>query len=179
MARKKAKPEPAKPEYDEEYFIGSAIAAGAAAAKIIDPKTVETAQWVRWKCQFGCDGFNSSLMCPPHSPTPDQTRRNLDEYKMAVLFEAGRGEPKEIAVKLERQFFLDGYYRAFGIGAGPCMLCSKCAFAEGCRHADNARPSLEACGIDVFATVRKHGFTINVVRTHRDEQHYFGLVLVE
>jgi hypothetical protein len=38
---------------------------------------------------------------------------------------------------------------------------------------------MEACGIDVFATARKHGFTINVVRTYQDPQHYFGLVLVE
>jgi hypothetical protein len=38
---------------------------------------------------------------------------------------------------------------------------------------------MEACGIDVFATARKHGFTINVVRTSKDPQHYFGLVLVE
>ena len=51
--------------------------------------------------------------------------------------------------------------------------------AEGCRHAEQARPAMEACGIDVYATARKHGFTINVVRTRRDPQHYFGLVLVE
>jgi hypothetical protein len=38
---------------------------------------------------------------------------------------------------------------------------------------------MEACGIDVFATVRKHGFTIGVVTCHSDPQHYFGLVLVE
>ena len=38
---------------------------------------------------------------------------------------------------------------------------------------------MEACGIDVFATVRKHGFAIEVVRTHGDPQHYFGLVLIE
>jgi hypothetical protein len=37
---------------------------------------------------------------------------------------------------------------------------------------------MEACGIDVFATVRRHGFTIDVVRGRRDQQHYFGLVLV-
>jgi hypothetical protein len=36
-----------------------------------------------------------------------------------------------------------------------------------------------ACGMDVFATARKHGFTIEVVRTRRDPQHYFGLVLIE
>jgi hypothetical protein len=38
---------------------------------------------------------------------------------------------------------------------------------------------MEACGIDVFATARTHGFTINVVMDHGDPQHYFGLVLIE
>ena len=47
------------------------------------------------------------------------------------------------------------------------------------RHADEARPAMEACGIDVFATVRRHGFTIDVVRSNSDPQNYFGLVLVD
>ena len=34
------------------------------------------------------------------------------------------------------------------------------------------------CHIDVFATVRRHGFTIEVVRDRSDCQHYFGLVLI-
>jgi hypothetical protein len=38
---------------------------------------------------------------------------------------------------------------------------------------------MEACGIDVYATVRRHGFTIDVVCNHNDPQHYFGLVLIE
>jgi len=38
---------------------------------------------------------------------------------------------------------------------------------------------MEACGIDVYATARAAGFTINVVRTRKDPQHYFGLVLVD
>jgi predicted metal-binding protein len=50
---------------------------------------------------------------------------------------------------------------------------------KGCRHPEEARPAMEACGIDVFATVRKHGFTINVVKEVTDPQHYFGLVLFE
>ena len=103
----------------------------------------------------------------------------LDEYKRAVLFEAPPGKAKKIAAALERKLFLAGYYKSLGLGAGPCNLCDSCAFEEGCRHPSQARPSMEACGIDVFATARKHGFTINVVRTHRDPQHYFGLVLVE
>ena len=151
---------------------------GALGAKVISPSTVETGTWVRWKCQFGCDGYASSLMCPPHSPAPVETRRMLGEYRQAVLFEAPPGQSKQIAVQLERALFLEGCYKAFGLGAGPCNLCESCAFDEGCRHAEQARPSMEACGIDVFATARKHGFTINVVRHYKEPQHYFGLVLV-
>jgi predicted metal-binding protein len=175
--RKSKKRQPGR--QDEPHFIEAALACGAAAAKVIDPVTVETAEWVRWKCQFGCDGYGTSLVCPPHSPTPGQTRILLDGYRTAVLFEAGRGEPKKIALALEKQLFLEGHYKAFGLGAGPCSLCATCALSEGCRHAEDARPAMEACGIDVFATARKHGFTINVVRTHKDPQHYFGLVLIE
>lgn len=103
----------------------------------------------------------------------------LDEYQRAILFESPGGKVKEIAVTLERELFLAGHYKAFGLGAGPCPLCEACAFEEGCRHPDQARPAMEACGIDVFATVRKHGFTIEVVRQREDPQHYFGLVLIE
>jgi predicted metal-binding protein len=80
---------------------------------------------------------------------------------------------------MEREIFLSGHYKALGLGAGPCRLCNTCAFGKGCRHPDEARPAMEACGIDVFATVRKHGFNINVVKTYSDPQHYFGLVLIE
>jgi predicted metal-binding protein len=118
-------------------------------------------------------------MCPPFTPSPEQTRAMLDQYKRAVLFEAGKGEPKKIAVSLEEKFFLQGYYKAFGLGSGPCHLCKTCAFEDGCRNPMIARPSMEGCGIDVFATARDHGFTINVVRGHNDAQHYFGLVLID
>jgi predicted metal-binding protein len=160
-------------------FLQKITDLGVREANIIDPKTVETASWVRWKCRFGCGGYNSSLMCPPHSPTPEETRKVLDSYKWAILFEAGRLDTKEVATKMEPEVFLSGYYKALGLGAGPCRLCSSCAFDEGCRHPDEARPAMEACGIDVFATVRKHGFTINVVKTYKDPQHYFGLILIE
>ena len=160
-------------------LVNAATNAGALAAKVIDPSTVETVAWVRWKCQFGCGGYGSSLVCPPHSPTPEQTRKLLDGYSRAILFEAPPGKAKKIAVALERALFLQGHYKALGLGAGPCDLCPTCAFAEGCRHAEHARPAMEACGIDVFATVRKHGFTIDVVRSRSDPQHYFGLVLVD
>jgi len=178
MARQ-SEPSKPSPRLSAERLRKMALGLGAIEAKVISPATVKTAPWVRWKCQFGCGGFGSSRMCPPHTPKPDETRAMLDEYRRAVLFESPPGKAKKIAAALEREVFLAGCYKALGLGAGPCELCQTCAFDEGCRHADEARPAMEACGIDVFATVRKHGFAINVVRSRRDPQHYFGLVLVE
>ncbi|HTY61627.1 MAG TPA: DUF2284 domain-containing protein [Acidobacteriota bacterium] len=163
----------------EREIIKAATELGAKKAKIVSPRRVVTAQWVRWKCCYGCSGYQSSLMCPPYTPLPAETRQMLDQYKRAVLFEAGRGQPKKIAVALENKLFLQGFFKAFGIGAGPCSLCKECAFEKGCRKPELARPSLESCGIDVFTTARRHGFTINVVRDEDDPQHYFGLVLID
>ncbi|MGB2997990.1 MAG: DUF2284 domain-containing protein [Phycisphaerae bacterium] len=160
-------------------LVRLALDHGALGAKVVSPRTVETAEWVRWKCRFGCGGYGSSLVCPPHAPGPAETRAMLDGYETGILFEAPDGEAKRIAAEVERELFLAGRYKALGLGAGPCTLCESCAFDEGCLHPDEARPAMEACGIDVFATARKHGFTIEVVRARRDPQHYFGLVLVE
>jgi predicted metal-binding protein len=169
---------PVGPTLTNEELENMALAQGASLARVISPRTVKTARWVRWKCQFGCGVYGSSMVCPPHTPLASQTRRMLDEYQVAVLFESPDGKTKRIAASMERELFLAGDYRAFGMGSGPCDLCEVCAFDAGCRHPHQARPAMEACGIDVFTTARRHGFELNVVRTHREPQHYFGLVLV-
>ena len=38
---------------------------------------------------------------------------------------------------------------------------------------------MEACGIDVFATVRANGLEIHTLRDPGEVQNHFGLVLVE
>jgi len=48
-----------------------------------------------------------------------------------------------------------------------------------CKHADKARPAMEAAGIDVFATARAAGLPIEVVRFEERPQNYYALVLVE
>jgi predicted metal-binding protein len=161
------------------HFAKRAVKLGARAARTIKASSVATAPWVRLKCQFGCGGFGSSLCCPPRTPGPEQMRKAIDSYRKAILFEVPRQITKKIAVKLERDAFLAGYYRAFGLGAGPCSLCRECAFDKGCRHPHLARPSMEACGIDVYRTARANGFKIEVVRNRRDPQNYFGLILID
>jgi predicted metal-binding protein len=79
---------------------------------------------------------------------------------------------------LEQDAFFNGYYKALGFGAGPCWLCKKCNL-EHCVHALQARPSMESCGIDVYATVRAHGFPIEVVRDRSQVPDRYGLILLE
>ena len=160
-------------------FVKRVVDLGAVEAKVIKASSVITADWVRLKCQFGCDGYGSSLCCPPKTPTPEQTRKTLDGYETAILahFEVNAHVTKSMAA-LEREVFLQGYYKALAFGAGPCNLCRSCP-EDGCKYPDKARPSMEACGIDVFSTARNNGCPIEVVLNESSEQNYYGLLLIE
>lgn len=155
-------------------------------AVLVHPSKVFTAPWVRWKCQFGCAGYGGSLCCPPRSPTPEQTRAVLDSYTCAMLLHRRlkkgsnrREQFNDVLVELERTIFLDGFYKAFSLGGGPCTHCDNCNTSGSCLHPDKARPSMEACGIDVFATAREQGLPIAVVRNRGEERNIYGLVLIE
>jgi predicted metal-binding protein len=154
-------------------------------AVVVETSRVVTAPWVRMKCQFGCSGFGLSLCCPPRTPTPDEMRKILDSYSHGILLhrqiKKGSkvvGRLSETAVDVEQALFLDGYYKAWTLGTGPCGRCKSCNM-EACVHADRARPSMEACGIDVFATARAYKLPIQVVRERTDERNLYALVLVE
>jgi predicted metal-binding protein len=152
---------------------------GAAGARLIGTGSVVTAEWVRWKCRYGCGCYGTNLCCPPHSPSPSETRALLEGYRQALLVHGTvQQELKDLMVALERQAFLDGLYRAFAMGAGPCGRCKECT-QDRCVHADVARPAMEACGIDVFATARAAGFPIDVLRMHGEDCNHYGLLLLE
>jgi len=168
-----------------EFYCQKALAMGVHDTKIIDPGSIVTAEWVRMKCQFGCPGFGMSLCCPPHTPTPEVTRKVMDSYQKAILLhrrlkkDEGSKILNDIIVRLEIEMFLDGYYKAWSMGSGPCRLCKECDTTGPCKHGYMARPSMEACGIDVFKTARDHGFPIEVVRTREEDRNVYGVILAE
>jgi predicted metal-binding protein len=166
-------------QHDLEQFVARARELGAEDAKVIDPATIATAAWVRLKCRYGCGAYNTTLCCPPHTPMPEETRRVIDCYQRAIFVHCKPGvNVKELIVALEREVFLDGFYKAFGLGCGPCTLCKECNL-ESCVHAYEARPAMEACGVDVFATARANGLPLEVVTNHSCDQNYYGVVLVD
>ncbi len=160
---------------DLEKYCKEALCDGVTHTKVIHPDSVVTAPWVRLKCLFSCPMGSKSHCCPPQTPTPEQTRAILDSYKRAILFHLAVpafGEEhqrlQEMLVKMEGDMFKDGYYKAFVLLAGPCLLCKECGSLQDipCRLPTKARPSMEACGIDVFQTVRNNGFFIQAFLLH-------------
>ncbi len=145
----------------------------------VDPADVVTAEWVRMKCQFGCGGYGRCLTCPPHSPTPERTRRMLDEYRAAYVIWWGKDSPdRETLGEIEREVFLQGHWRAFMFACGPCGLCSPCPLEYPCRHPRAARPAMEASGIDVYETAHRAGLPIEVVTCHEDVPNFYSLLMV-
>jgi predicted metal-binding protein len=155
-------------------------------AVVIETSKVFTEAWVRMKCQFGCSMFGKGLCCPPRTPTPEEMRKILDSYKYGVLLHRHiqKGykyvnDFNDIIVDLERTIFLDGYYKTWAVGCGPCTRCKECNITGTCLHPEKARPSMESCGIDVYKTARESGLPIKVVKDHSQDRDIYGLVLVE
>jgi predicted metal-binding protein len=166
-------------------YLKMALKKGIDHAVVVETSRVVTAPWVRMKCQFGCAGYGESLCCPPRTPTPDEMRKILDSYTFGILLrrqikKGGKAVERlsETAVDIERALFLEGYYKAWTLGAGPCGGCKTCNM-KACLHPDRARPSMEACGIDVYATVRAYDLPIQVVRERTDVRNFYALVLIE
>lgn len=75
---------------------------------------------------------------------------------------------------LEQHAFYSGYYKALAFAAYPCAFCEDCVAEQStgvvdrslkrdCRHAERVRTSMEAVGIDVFATISKMHLPIDII----------------
>lgn len=169
-----------------DRYLSLAHEKGIGDALVVKTSEVHTAPWVRIKCQYGCYFYSRSLCCPPHTPTDEQMRNILDSYSRAILLhKLWQPETRDIksfneaVVDIELALFFDGYYKAWGLGSGPCRGCEKCNVAGGCVHSDRARPSMEACGINVFRTAAERGLSFPVLKDTKEYRNSFGLVLVE
>ena len=180
--------------------------------RLIPSEIIVVSDWVPLKCRYGCENYGKHLGCPPFSPTPQETRATLSDYRNAVLarFETKPGPkltPKhsmralsnsmvkmqKTVSELEKTAFLAGCYKAFGMNAMPCALCEECIIEEmhrkdqplfdldrvKCKNKELMRPSMEACGIDVFKTLQNAGYKPHVLKDSKEMVELFGLILLD
>ena len=180
---------------------------GAAHAKVIDSSGIVVDRRVRLKCAIPvCSSYNRHLMCPPNTMPVDEFEKIVRAYGKALIVQvegdtdsSDRSEsgiskelddsigPTEsqralhrIVNELEAAAFKKGFYLATGLIGGECLLCPECvppSSGEPCRHPFEARPSMEAMGIDVVKTCRNAGLKVDL--SSKEKVMWTGIVLLD
>lgn len=152
--------------------------------KLIDTDSIVIQPWTRLKCQYGCPDYGKTLTCPPYAPKAEEMLNMVSSYDKAILFQVSLcfidnvGGISKISAEIEEECCRLGYYKAFGLGAGPCLLCDECNLKE-CIHPKKARPAMEACGIDVHKTIENNGYDILGIDEKNNSYFCYGLILLE
>jgi len=141
---------------------------------------------------FGCSHYGKNGCCPPNVPSVAECREFFSEYVNAVLFRMEKRVDKpedrfdwskdmnKQLLGVERDVFLAGYQKAFLLFMDECRLCAKCAGARlECKNPKEARPSIESFAVDVYATVRKQGFPINVLSDYGQAMNRYAILMLE
>jgi predicted metal-binding protein len=160
--------------------------------KWINPGDIIISQWVRMKCMFGCTSYNANGTCPPNVPSVDECRRFVQEYDDGLILHFSKllnnpADRKEycleinkMLLKIEREVFLAGYRKAFVLFIDECRLCSDCSGKRSdCKNKKDSRPTPESLAIDVFKSVSKYDFPINVLKNYDEVMNRYSILLVE
>ena len=158
----------------------------------IDPRDIVVAQWVRMKCIYGCNEYGKNASCPPNVPSIPECERFFKEYSDGVIFHFEKVAEKpedrfpwtrklnKRLLKLEREVFISGYQKAFLLFLDSCNLCDECkGRRELCLYPRQARPTPESMGVDVFATVGKIGYPIQVLSDYSKKMNRYAFLFIE
>jgi predicted metal-binding protein len=160
--------------------------------KKLDPRRIIVSQWVRMKCIFGCPEYGRTASCPPHVPPVDECRLFFQDYIAAAVFHFQKSVEKpedrfpwtktvnRKLLEVEREVFLLGYEKAFLLFLDSCNLCPECAPSrDACKLPHLARPTPEALAVDVYATVRRLDYPIQVLREYDQPMDRYAFLLIE
>ena len=172
-------------------LIETALNCGAFKATILPAAEIKTGREFRDICKSNqCGNYGRCWTCPPDCGDIDVLMAKLKEYDSVLLYQTV-GELEDsfdiegmedahkkhlkvtMAIGDEVKTLLDVPY--LQLSAGACGICEVCAKRTGepCRFPDKALTSLEACGINVYETVKNTGLKyINGQNTVT----YFGAV---
>jgi predicted metal-binding protein len=81
---------------------------------------------------------------------------------------------------LERDVFLAGHVKAFMLFMDTCNICQPCAGNRAdCKDPKRARPSPDAMAVDVFSTILRAGYPIEVLSDYRRAMNRYAFLLVD
>ena len=68
-----------------QFLVKLALENGAADAKIISADKIIVEDRVVLKCKVGCNHYGKTLACPPYTPSAEEFRKIVGEYKYAMF----------------------------------------------------------------------------------------------
>lgn len=188
-------------------LVAFAESKGADSARPIGSGEIVLDRRVRLKCAVPvCSSYGRHLLCPPNLMPVDEFEAIVRSYRRALIVQVFDGQdssdrtakrinkalddsigPYEGQRKLHRLVneveaaaFKKGFYLAAGLIGGECLLCPECVGSAGgrpCRHPFEARPSMEAMGIDVLRTCENAGLEVRL--SSKDSIRWTGIVLLD
>ena len=87
-----------------EFLRKKAFEMGAVDAKIITADKVVVEDRIVLKCRVGCTNYGKTLTCPPHTPTAEEFRKIVSEYRYALFmkFQSRAKADPELAKHLSK-----------------------------------------------------------------------------
>jgi predicted metal-binding protein len=68
-----------------DFLLEEAKRLGALEVQVVSPDKVVVEDRVLLKCLTGCDSYGKKFVCPPFTPTPDEFRKMLKEYRKILI----------------------------------------------------------------------------------------------
>jgi len=160
--------------------------------KWIDADAISLRNWVRMKCMYGCRDYGQNASCPPNIPSVSECREFVAEYRHIAVFHfsvvldkpetrhAWSCSINKELLQLERKVFWKGFHKAFLLFLDSCTLCKQCSEDRGdCNNKTDSRPTPEALGIDVFETVRKIAYPIEVLTDYNQPMNRYAFLFID
>jgi len=185
-----------------DRMIDLALSLGATAAEIVPAESLVVEERFAALCgePHRCPSYGLAPGCPPHALPPSLFREQLTYYHHILVFKidvpaadllGGKRVPvarniHRIAAGLEQTARALGFSRARGLAAGSCKelfcgeeeVCAVLHWRQPCPHADRARPSLSAVGVDFSVLAALAGWEFGAIDPNRadSEEPAMGLM---
>jgi predicted metal-binding protein len=87
-----------------EFLTKMALKMGAVDAKIITTDKIVVEDRIVLKCKVGCPNYGKTLTCPPYTPTAEEFRKIVSEYRYALFmkFKSRAKADSELAKHLSK-----------------------------------------------------------------------------
>ena len=157
---------------DYDKLREAVLKAGAGKAAVIPGSKIVTSETFREICAGnGCGRYGRCWMCPPDIGEISDLIETVKSFPRALLYQnifeledsfdiEGMERSAKLHGRISRQvekavkpLLPEGYLHLINGGCGYCETCAK-AEDRPCVSPENAMPSMEGCGIDVYQTAK-------------------------